>query len=474
MRRTRHEPHSTSRSWRHLLRAIVLVGLGALLWASSTAQAQAQQAPLRMSVINVAADGGDQPRDQIVSVLENNPNIDLIYADELRAGMDNFAINDKILRKSELRAKFQSRITRLMRGRNVEGLLVIDVYSRGRKLQVVVIGPEGNELRDIKRDIRGGTIDKDQAIDILQTVFPALGPEVLAWRARTQPDEPEPEPELPEPPDQGDPGANTGQATEQITTPTTPEEPAPPGAISPGFELAVGAHLGNRSMTVREINVDPADDIQHRTPLVGVSTRLSAMLAAFGEGDSAGVGLDGYLAYAPFTTVFKQTDEDGIIIGQEEFESSFLRAGGQLGFFKMLSPSFRTSLFGGIEYLGLVIAQNPDYTGNSYLMARAGAQLDYLISPNTEVGLHGGVLPVLDADNSGGALGESSFRLSYEAGARFYYRFAGGFFVRLGYTFQFLQVGFPSPVPSGNSQIDAEADSRDLMNHGSVMIGLSL
>ena len=45
-----------------------------------------------------------------------------------------------------------------LKSENIEGLLVIDSFSKGRKLQIVVLGPEGAELKDIKRNIKGGRI----------------------------------------------------------------------------------------------------------------------------------------------------------------------------------------------------------------------------------------------------------------------------------------------------------------------------
>ncbi len=161
---------------RGALTIIILVVSFGVLCIASVAQAQDQD-PLRMVVVNASERGGEQPRSQLVSILEDNEAIELIESEDVLAVMEDFGVNEKILRKQALRAKFKSRISRMTRAQRIEGMLIVDTYNKGRTLQVVVLGPDGEEIQDVRRKIKGGRLKQDTAIGVLQDVFPVLGPD---------------------------------------------------------------------------------------------------------------------------------------------------------------------------------------------------------------------------------------------------------------------------------------------------------
>jgi len=458
----------------------------AAVFSPSTAVAQ-EQAPLRMSLLNVSASGGGQPRDQLVEILSDNEAIELIDAEDVRSMMANFGVNDKLLRVSELRTKRRTRITRLMQAQGVEGLIIIDVYSKGKKLQVVVLGPDGTQLKSIKRNISKARITRKQGLDILQEVFPVLGPEVLEFRQQQQSnvavvEEPVDPVEEEVPFDEEFDGPIGGEDPED-QKPEDPE-PTPGGYFQRGITLGAGAFFGSRAMEVSEVNNNNPDAIKHTTQLVGLNAQVDITLASFGKSNNSAVVLVGDLAYAPFETWF---DKDGDKQKQpgEQFASSFLDGGGQLGYRQMIGSQARFGVYGGAEYIILRISalakdratRNADYTGNEYTALRAGAELGYDFSKTAQLLLNGGLLPVLSADNSGGALGESDTSLGYHAGARLQINFTENLHASASYKFRTLSPKFENPPAAdeatSGSRINSSAESTDTIHGGTVMIGLS-
>lgn len=454
--------------------------------APSTAAAQ-EQVPLRMSLLNVSASGGGQPKDQLVEILSDNEAIELIDAEDVRSMMANFGVNDKLLRVSELRNKRKTRVTRLMQAQGVEGLIIIDVYSKGKKLQVVVLGPDGTQLKSIKRNISKSRITRKQGLDILQEVFPALGPEVLEFREQqrssvTVVEEPVDPIEEEVPFDEEFDGPIGGGAPDEGD-----QAPAPISSkdhFQRGITLGAGAFFGARAMEVTEVNNNNPDAIKHTTQLVGINAQVDITLASFGKSKSSAVVLVGDLAYAPFETWFDKNGDKQKQSG-EQFASSFLDGGGQLGYRQMLGEQARFGVYGGAEYIILRIGalardratRNADYTGNEYTALRLGAELGYDFSESAKLLLHGGLLPVLSADNSGGALGESDTSLGYHAGATFQLDFAKNLHASAGYRFRTVSPKFENPPAAdeatSGSRINSSAESTDTIHSGAVMIGLS-
>lgn len=445
---------------------LALVMSLAIAWITPE-QAQAQpKEPLRMSLVNVASSGGDQPKRVIENILKENKSIALIDSGVVRSAMDNFAVNEKILRKGELREKFQERISRMMQAENIEGLLIIDVFSKGRKLQVVVLGPEGQELKDIKRNIRGGKIEQDTGLDVLKDVFPALGPTVLDYRERVQAATPDPDPD-PDPNPDPDPDPNPDAIISEEKTKPKP----PPGTFSKGGSVAAGVFLGQRSMEVTEVETTPPDAIKHRTPLVGIGVHVDAVALPIGETKDSALTISGFFNYAPFKTEFKTQGGDGST-SSETFTSNFVSVGGALHYRRFFTASTIGGIYGGGEYISLRIASNPNYTGNIYGVGRAGAELGISFAPESYVIVHGGLLPVFKADNSAGALGESPTSLGYEAGGTVLFRLTDKVFARLGYKFELVSPTFPEP--GDTSKIDNAAESRDILHTGGLQIGFTI
>ena len=224
-------------------------------------------------------------------------------------------------------------------------------------------------------------------------------------------------------------------------------------------------------MEVSETQSIPPDAIKHRTPLVGVGINLDAVALPIGDNKDSALLVSGFFNYAPFKTEFKTQGGDGST-SSETFSSNFVSVGGALHYRRFFTSSTLGGVYGGGEYISLRIASNPNYTGNIYGVIRAGGELGISFAPESYVFVHGGVLPVLTADNSAGALGESPTSLGYEAGGTVLFRLTDKVFARLGYRFEMVQPAFPEPT--GDSKIDEPSESRDILHSGGLQVGFSI
>lgn len=424
--------------------------------APASARAQAP-APLKMTLINVSTSGGERAHEQLRSILEENPNVQVFDDAEIKARLEDYALDLKILRKGDLRKKYKARIRRMLKAQGLEGLFLVDIYSRGSKLQLVVIGPEGAEIVDLERGVRNGQATNKQSIEILQKAFGALGPEVLAYRDAN----PDPSSEEPEEADPLEPDPSEEELRKELEAAKRRAQ----GNLSRKLDLGVGVFIGRRNMEVKE--GDTAEDfrLEHGSPFVGVGVRGDAIATTFSEGHAAlGVGVFGN--YAQFTTIFYDMDTNG----KQELSSSFSRFGAELSYIRSLSPRFLIDGYAGAELISLTIATNAFYTGNRYVMGRAGVGVGLRLGQDATLRPHVGILPVFSADNSGGAFGSSPLSFGYEAGARLNFSLTESFFVQANYTFQYLAPDFPEP----SAVIGAPTSSTDLVHTGNLLFGLSL
>ena len=421
-------------------------------WTPAAVYAQAPE-PLRMTLFNASLSGGERVHEQLKDLLAENPNVQLIEDEDLAPKLEDYALSMKLLRKGDQRQKHQSRLRRMLRAQSLEGFFVVDVFSRGRKLQVVVIGPDGQELADIQRALQGGKLSRKEALEVLQEAFGALGPEVLAYR--------EANPASPAQADSpGDPTPGDDQLQAQLAPPSAAAQ-----TLERGLELGVGVFVGRRDMSTTQGDSPQDFRLQHSSPFVGAGARVDALALTFEQGQAAlGVSLFG--AYAQFKTIFYDVDTNL----RQELSSSFSRVGAEALYQRAFGPRFLGDLYAGAELISLTIARNAFYTGNRYASGRAGLGLGLRLGDEARLRVHGGLLPVFSADNSGGAFGPSPLSVGLEAGARFSFALTERLFVQINYTFERLTPEYPEPTAT----IGVPTSSSDLLHTGHLMLGLSL
>lgn len=442
---------------RHVFCVIFVVGAVSLLFGT---KAFAQQEPLRLAFVNASKSGGGDAFDLIEQFLEASDDIQVLNSDRVWDEASDVGVSKTDFRSGSRRKESSQEFRTVMKNLGIESILIQDVYSRGRKFQLVVIGPDGTEVADIRKDIRRGRISKDQARDVLKQAFGQLVPEVKAFRDNGGWDayaEPEPEPE-PEPEEDLDPFAPEEDEDDEDETPTVPGE----YGLASGYTLNFGALVGSRDFALEGAAAeDGRFQLDHKSPWVGLFVQIDAVFAVLGEGNSA-IGASLFGGYAPFTTIFD---------GDQEFASDFARLGGQLVYIYAIDENIAIDIFAGVETRSITIEQNENYTGDKYLGARAGARGSYT-SGVLSIGAGAAVLPTFSINNSNGAYGEADgLALGLEGKADLGFQVTDGINVSIGYLFQTISVDFVDPIRPG---VGEPVSTSDTIHSGMVTVGYTL
>lgn len=421
--------------------------------------ASADEPPLRLSFLNSAAKGGEEAHNTINRFLEASPDIAVTDSKKVWAEAEELGLAEKDFRSSALREKNADAFREVMKTLDIEALMVLDVFSRGRIAQIIVIGPSGREIADIREDVRKGRVSKAQAKTMLKSSFKELVPAVRdfrqagGWSAVEVKEEPVDEDldllgEVPEEADEA--GAELSLKDEL--------EAGKAGArgIDDGFRITAGALIGRRTLEMS--SEDGLFTLGHESPFVGFGGRVDGILANFGD-SALGVGVFG--GYAPFTTIFK---------GNIEYGSAFGRLGAELRYLRPLTDTLRVDLFGGAEATSVTIEQNDSYTGHRYISARAGVGAVFNAGP-VDLSLGGGLLPIFATNNSSDAYGTTDFNLGYEANAGIDFDITDAIVASLSYTFHFYAPEYGDPQKAG---VVGPITSSDIMHLGLISIGYAL
>lgn len=420
----------------------------------------AAQDPLRLSFVNASKSGGDSAHETISEFLQASEDIETTPQGKVWDEAAELDMGQVDFRSSKKRDDSAKEFRQIMKALDIEALMILDVYSKGRKLQVVVIGPKGTEVADIRQDIKRGRVSKSKARDVLKDAFGALVPEVKEFRDAGGWDSVEEEPEekvadadlLPDDEEEEGEEEEEGDLKEKAVN----KKRAEYGSLREGYRLNLGALVGQRGLLVEGAN---DVNIEHQSPFVGFGGEITGILSTFGAGDSA-VGFSVFGGYAPFTTVFD---------GSTEIASEYARLGAQLEYHNMLAPTYGIELFGGAEATSVTLEKNPNYTGNRYISGRAGLNGIYIFSP-VRLYAGGAVLPVFNTNNSDGAYGEAAFHLAFELNAGLGFGITDDISATLGYTLQSYGPDYTEP----QVRLTGPAASSDVMHTGLISIGYAL
>ncbi len=408
--------------------------------------------PLRMAFVDASVSGGQNAYDLILEYLEASPDIKVKDSDKIWDAADAVGVSRKDFRNGKRRQSSAKEFRQVMKKLDIESIMILDVFSKGRKLQVVVIGPSGEEVADVRRDIKRGRPTKAQARDILKEAFGTLVPKVVAFRDEGgwdayQDDEPEEVAEVEEEEEEVEEEEESDSIKESVISKRQGEF-----GLEPGFSVDFGALIGSRSFNMTS---EDGFELDHKSPFVGISARLEYTAAVFSEGSSA-FGIAVFGGYAPFTTLFDQ---------ETEYASDYAQIGAELVFTKAFSPEFMLDVYGGAEAWSITIAKNRFYTGNQYMSGRIGLLANYSAGVITLFG-GGGVLPAFGVNNSDNAYGEvDGLTLGFEGKAGLGFNVSESIGVKVGYNFRTISPSQPEPLNISTS---------DTLHLGTVTIGYSL
>jgi hypothetical protein len=431
--------------------ALFAMVLSTGLMLGSVAHAQEDEAPLRLAHINTAGETGTHSFNALQGILKQSDQIILVPQTTFMAGASRYGLEMSVFRRGSDREANAEVFKKLMAELEIEGLIIQDVFGRnGSTLQLVIIGPRGFELADIRREARRGRVSNDDTVAMLRESFAALVPDVRGYRreqeeARQRELEAQRQREL---------EAQRRMEEEQVSIrdEAVARHRSSAGYLEPSYSLHAGAMMGQRLMRLASPDSFP---FNHNTPFVGIGGQLDAVVAVF-EGGKSGFGLSIFGGYAPFQTQFND----------DLLPSTFARLGLDLQYLRGLSSEFFFRLYAGAEAKSVTLAPNELYTGHRYVLGRAGLGVTYLFGTVGALHIGGGVLPVISADNSAGGFGEIETDLGYGGSARLNINMGESLSLGLDYTFQLNTLRYP--VAPGRSE---PAHSRDMFHLGILSLG---
>lgn len=420
----------------------------------------AGEEPLKLAFINAAAKGGDSAHGTLNAFLKKSDDIDPTPQDDVWDYADKeLGLEAKDFRSSSLREENREKFQAMMKELDLEAILVLDVFSKGRKLQLVTIGPSGKEIADVRRDIERGRLEKDEAKSVLKETFAELVPNVVKFREdggwaayeKPEPDEEEEVSLLPEEEEDTSEEEEDVSIKDKVIKKHKGKYPA----LEPGARLQLGLLAGKRDL---KMTSDSGFELTHGSPFVGFGGRVDFVFTKIGADAALGGSVLG--GYAPFTTIFAEN---------ETYPSQYARLGLELRYLKAFSETFLVNVFGGGEATSITINQNRNYTGHRYIMARLGAGILYEVGP-VLLELGGALLPVFSVNNSAGAYGEvQGLTLGFEPMAGLRFGLSEDISVSLRYSGEIFSAKYPEPV----LPIQA-AKSFDIIHTGLIAIGYSL
>lgn len=449
--------------------ALLFISVAMLIGLSSVAFAA--EDPLKLTFLNAAAKGGSDSHTTINGFLKKSDDITTTSQDEVWSyAKKELGLEEKDFRSSSLRADNAANFRTIMRELDLEAILILDVFSKGRKLQLVAIGPDGSEIADVRRDVTRGRISKDDAKGVLKETFGKLVPNVVEFRDAggwdAVAEEPEQEEEslslLPGGDDEEEEEVEEAGSDEELSLKekAIKNRSGKYSALEPGLKLQLGLLAGKRDLTMQS---DSGFELTHSSPFVGFGGRIDFIITKLSDDSALGATLLG--GYAPFTTIFDES---------LTFPSQYARLGLEMRYLKAFTPEFFVNVFGGGEAMSITIDQNQFYTGHRYIMARAGAGIMYQVGP-VLLEVAGAILPVFSVNNSANAFGEvGGLSLGFEPMAGLSFDVTDDLSAGLRYSGQIFSVTHPEPEEPGQSVLDEAVSSGDIIHTGLITIGYGL
>jgi hypothetical protein len=431
---------------------VVVATALALLAAPASAQDTTEE-PLRLVFLNSDPSDGPVVYSAVEEVLEASEDIELIDPGRLLDAGTGHDVSLETFRSGDQREEHEAEFQEMIDAIGAEAVMILDVFGSGRTMQLVLVGPWGNELADVRQTISRGEPSRGEVVAGLKQSFKTLVPEVRDYR-EWQKEQQESQAEVDLLGEEDDVVVD-----ETIKDRAVDDHRARHGGLSQGLTPTVGVIMGQRSIV---LDTEAPYTFDHSSPFVGFGLDVNTILALF-DGDTRALGVSLHAAYAPFTTIFKNNGEE------VEVPSAYTNAHLDLEYVAGLGTNFIARGNVGFELATISIEQNQAYTGNSYVNMRVGAGIIYRIGQLAELHLDAAALPVLDAKMSGDRFGEADFAVAWNASSRVHLTRFAPIDASIGYDFHLYNITFAEPLLE---DLEGEAAStRDMFHVVSLMIG---
>lgn len=434
--------------------AVVALGVSALI-PSAHAQQEEREDPIRLVFLNTDPSDGMAVYESVTEVLKLSKDLDLIDPDSFMSSSADHGVTLDTFQSGDKREASVDAFAQMLADSNAETVLALDVFGGGHTMQFVVIGPNGEQIGDVRQNIDGSVPTQGESVTALKDAFKVLVPKIREFReqqAQIKSQE--------NPPEVGLIGQDEPNEDESIKARVIAERRDAHGDLTRGVTPQVGVVFGSRNFA---LETDANYNLNHSSPFVGVGAQLDSVLALF-DGNTSAVGASIFGAYAPFTTVL--AGENNV---EEEKSSSFMNLRLDAYYMKGVSSNLIVKGGAGLEYLSVSIDPNPTYEGNNYFNLRAGLGIIYQFGQFAELHLDAMALPILNSDVSDGAMGNSGASIGADAAVRVDITAFGPFRASLGYQFKYYQAAFEEPK---RAVLRGEpASTSDTFHIGSVLLG---
>ena len=116
------------------------------------------QDPLKVVLVDVSKKGGKKVYKTFDGLLDASDDIETRSSKKFLNAAEEEGLEKADLRKGKTRDKSAKEFRTIMKEIDAEAILLLDVFSKGKKAQMVVIGPDGSEAADVRRNIKKGRI----------------------------------------------------------------------------------------------------------------------------------------------------------------------------------------------------------------------------------------------------------------------------------------------------------------------------
>jgi hypothetical protein len=430
-----------------------LVTIAVVLFASvGTAVAQ-EEDPLKLVFLNSDPMDGEGVYDSVEGVLEASNDIELFDPADLLTAGDERGVSLETFRDGDRRKQNAGAFKDMLAQTSAESIMVLDVFGSGNTMQLVIIGPRGDELADVRQSIAGSTPSQAESVEALREVFKVLVPEIRDFReAEARRKEQNAQVDL----------LGEGEPEELTVKERVIKQHRQNHAeLTVGVTPTAGMIFGRRNM---QVETQAEYQLDHASPFIGFGGEIDAIFMLM-DGETAAIGATLFGGYAPFTTVF--TDPN---TGEpSEYPSAYSNVRLDLKYLKGLGRDLIVHGKLGAEMMTVSVGENELYTGNSYLNLRVGAGLLYQFGQLAELHLDAAALPTLSAELSGDAMGKNDFGVGFHGAGRLHLKVLEPVDVSIGYDLQYYAVTFSSP---NLEDLGGEAlSTSDVVHLANVMIG---
>lgn len=368
--------------------------------------------PVRLVLIDVTEDAGDAKSilEGLTKEMNESKRIEVVETRPVILSFVDRKITKELLRTSEGRESSAKDIAEVIAEHNLEGMIIMDAYSGGRKLQVILFDTDGKEADEqklsLKKRKRVSSAERDK---VRKRIFEKASPVATKQReavARAERERIEAELEkraraqAATSEGEGSSGGREGAAV----TKTTEKARAPREGGQGGLRVQAGFLLGQRTFVLESdtFGIDQTLPMAGATGQVQVSTPVSDGLLLVG-GTFRG-------SWAPLRLLDASAEEETLLTGH------FVDVGANFDLDFPYKSLLKIGLDLGADVVSMTIDQNATYTGHRYIWGRAGLGVEITPISRLAIRLHGGALPVLQALTSGGAYGAPGLDVGIEAG----------------------------------------------------------